>query len=163
MSWNSVPFHGGSILTTDGVQGHQFYFGVDTVMNEGILYLHITDQAHGKIVDVRITRADGRALPDWMHVVQGRTLIAEPRANEKQITIKIQALLPNGKVVEEIIQIDLNSGSIERTSAQDNSAEHADLFTSQLALEEEPAFDDETALVRALASLQLPASALIGG
>jgi hypothetical protein len=149
-----VPFLGGSIANPVGASGYQTTFGIDTTINEGLLYLQLIDQSHGKIVNYRITRADGRALPDWIRIVQGRALIAEQQGNEKIVDIKIQAILADGKIIEDVIKIDLDSGSIMHIAVKDKPVDPAELFSDQLMQEEELKLDEETALVEALASLR---------
>jgi VCBS repeat-containing protein len=119
-----------------GELGH--YIVVDAVVREGTIYVQITDNrgpgARDAISEYRVTQADGRALPDWLRIVQKGVLIGERPAGIETIDLAILATTADGEVIEEIVTIDLKTGEVIRKDSP--AAERTgSLFSEQLTVE----------------------------
>ena len=89
---------------------------IDTLVRHEQLFIQVTrdGQADGEqIAEFRFTRADGRALPDWLRAAQGGLLIGNRPVNVTHIDISVTAVLDDGSVQTTAVTIQTTSGEIK--------------------------------------------------
>jgi hypothetical protein len=147
-----TTFRGGSSAYFQDAQSNAPLFSFEATVHNGVIYMHVVDLAHGKIKEFRVTRADGRALPDSVQALQGGVLVMRPVGDERLIDLKITAVFEDGSVIVESVQVDLTTGSVAEVSGAQETP-HAALFTDQLN-GDDLALEDAQVLVRALEALK---------
>ncbi|MGL4525595.1 MAG: Ig-like domain-containing protein, partial [Aestuariivirga sp.] len=71
------------------------------------------DPGEKRIVDYKITQADGTPLPEWLDRAGRDLLIGERSANEEIIKIRVEAIYSDGTVVVQEVKIETATGEIQ--------------------------------------------------
>ena len=85
-----------------------------------------------RIIDSRITRSDGTALPVWLDRVGRDLLIGEHAPDEEILNLRVEAVYSDGSIAVEEVRIQTRTGEIQPLkNFQKDSAPPA-LFNDQL-------------------------------
>jgi hypothetical protein len=126
---------GSSIRGTASERANRFV--VDTIVADDLLYVFVRgsgDSPGGDRGALRITLADGRALPDWFSVTRDGVAVAQPPTGLGFIDIRIQADR-DGRIVDERLRIDLTTGTIIDHNPDRQGSIESGLFSDRLCAE----------------------------
>ncbi len=88
---------------------------IESIVRERTLIVQISNTlktGDKRIVDYRITQADGTPLPEWLNRAGKELLIGQREPNQEFISLKVEALYTDGSVVVEQVKIDSATGEI---------------------------------------------------
>ncbi|SFU17467.1 Ig-like domain-containing protein [Mesorhizobium sp. YR577] len=142
---------GGSTIHLADAGDDRTWFEVDTIFNEGLLYILISRRSSGDAIEFRVTQADGRALPAWLGVTRNGVTIGQPPAGLQFIDLRVQAVSEDG-VVEDTFRLDLSTGSITGHSADRHASVGNGFFSDRLHHELNGGEEEANLLSRALGS-----------
>ena len=89
---------------------------VESLVREQTLILQISNTLEAgskRIIDYRITQADGTPLPTWLDRAGKDLLIGRRAADFETLKLKIEAVYSDGSTVVEEIKIDTATGEIQ--------------------------------------------------
>ena len=106
---NNVPGNLGGLGSEEQVV-------IESLVRNRTLIVQISntiDPGLKRIVDYKITRADGTPLPGWLDRAGRDMLIGERSADEETIEIRVEAVYSDGTVVVQEVKIETSTGEIQ--------------------------------------------------
>ncbi len=122
-----------SSITDGSRQGLEKQFSVETLVRGGRIYILISSE-NVRAEQIRVTLADGRALPDWLTLTRQGVVIATPPAGVPNIDLGIQVTV-DGADRHDTFRIDLSTGAIESHAAEESANLGGILFSKALEAE----------------------------
>ncbi|MGI9422698.1 MAG: cadherin-like domain-containing protein, partial [Hyphomicrobiaceae bacterium] len=114
---------------------------IETMVRDKVLIIQLSntlDQAERKVVEFRVTQADGRPLPQWLDRIDRGTLMGERPADLEQVGLRVTVVYNDGTNDTRTVEIQTHSGEIQPVLEQ--RAPHAPkLFDDQFNPTEIPA------------------------
>ncbi len=89
---------------------------IESIVRERTLIVQITntlETGSKRIVDYRITQADGTPLPDWLDRAGTNLLIGRRAADLDTLKLRVEAVYSDGSIVVEEVKIDTATGEIQ--------------------------------------------------
>ena len=123
-----------STFATESATGREAQVVIESLVRERTLILRVfsTELAgHAKVVDYRVSMADGRALPSWLDRVGPQVLMGERPVNAEEVKLHVTAILSDGSTIERDVVVQTNSGEIQPL-ALGKRTEAAPLFSDQI-------------------------------
>ena len=108
---------------------------IESLVRDRTLILQITNTltpGDKRIVDYRVTRADGTALPAWLDRVGKDLLIGEHAPDEEVINLRVEAVYSDGSTAVEEVRIQTSTGEIQPLKNIQKDATPPALFKDQL-------------------------------
>ena len=93
---------------------------VETTMHDRTIGLHLAARAMPadlRIVDYRLLQANGRPLPGWLDRSARDTFFGTIPPDVREVSLKIVAILNDGRTIERDIRIDLETGEASQVRA----------------------------------------------
>ena len=92
-------------------------FVVESIVRDGVLVMtfdeHSSGSSSSKVVGYRVTRPDGRVLPDWLERPSIDLLQGRPAVTMESLELRITAILADGTESSQDVRIDLSTGEIQ--------------------------------------------------
>lgn len=123
-----------STFATESATGREAQVVIESLVRERTLILRVfsTELAgHAKVVDYRVTAADGRALPSWLDRVGPQVLMGERPVDAEEVKLHVTAILSDGSTIERDVVVQTNSGEIQPL-VLGKRTETAPLFSDQI-------------------------------
>ena len=108
---------------------------IESLVRDRTLILQITNTltpGDKRIIDYRVTRADGTALPAWLDRVGKDLLIGEHAPDEEVINLRVEAIYSDGSTAVEEVTIQTSTGEIQPLKNIQKDATPPALFKDQL-------------------------------
>ncbi len=138
---------GSSIITGDGSRDGT-WFSAEAFKRGNTVYILITD-ARGAAEEIRVTRADGRALPGWLAMTRQGVAVGTPPAGMPSIELRVQASVGD-TVLSDAFRVDLLTATVQDHVAVRRADLGGPLFSDALQAETTRASNDAAALAKAL-------------
>jgi hypothetical protein len=135
--WQPEGMTGFSLRSTfamDSQTGKEAQVVVESLVRERTLILRVFSTelpSYAKVVDYRVTMADGRALPAWLDRVGSQVLMGERPVDAEEVKLHVTAILSDGSKIERDVVVQTNTGEIQPLKLGKRS-DAAPLFTDQL-------------------------------
>jgi hypothetical protein len=140
--------------------GAETRFVIESLVRDGVLILTFDDRNSGRsgseVVDYRVTRADGRALPGWLERPAVDQLTGRRPVDAETIDLKVTAIMADGTEASQSVRIQGPTGEIQ--PLKDRRADVIPLFKDQFASGKHLS-DNEAAELAALLTLPIMTAA----
>ncbi|PST25377.1 hypothetical protein C7U60_05675, partial [Mesorhizobium plurifarium] len=138
---------GSSVAAADGTGGSA-WFSADAFKRGNTIYIMISD-AQANVDEIRLMRADGRALPNWLAMTRQGVAVGTPPAGMPSIELRVQASVGD-TVLSDTFRVDLLTATVQNHVAERRADIGGPLFSDALQTEATRASGAAEDLARAL-------------
>ncbi|MEQ1653424.1 MAG: Ig-like domain-containing protein, partial [Hyphomicrobium sp.] len=124
---NNVPGNLGGLSSREQVI-------IESLVRQDTLIIQISntlESGNKRIVEYRVTRSDGSALPSWLDRAGNDMLIGRRDANSEMLQLKVEAVYSDGSVIVEEVKIDTATGEIQQVTETRQRAQAPRMFGDQ--------------------------------